>query len=92
MGTTLSELIGIKHIEALRRKRIREIREDIREVLGIKMKQFEVNFSYDIKEWGTVVMNVDNEDDATVEAMDYVRETFPDAIIIEIDEVKEIKI
>lgn len=56
------------------------------------MKQFEVDFSYDIKEWGTVILNIDNEDDASAEALDYVRETFPDALNIEIDEVKEINV
>lgn len=54
------------------------------------MKQFEVEFSYKVTEWGTVILAVDTEDDAHAEAMDYVREAFVDATDIEIEEIKEI--
>lgn len=56
------------------------------------MKQFEVLFSYKVTEWGSVILNVDTEDDASFEAVEYVREAFPDATDIEIDEIKDITI
>lgn len=56
------------------------------------MKTFEVEFSYKVNEWGTVIINTDDSEIPSEVALDYVRDAFPDAIDIEIDEIKEIQV
>lgn len=49
----------------------------------------EIDFTYDVEEYGTVLLETDR-DLAETEAREYIRETYPDAKNIRIDEVKEI--
>lgn len=56
------------------------------------MKNFEVGFTYMIEEYGLVVFNADNDNEADEIAREHVRETYPDATNVTIDYVKEITI
>lgn len=56
------------------------------------MKQFEIGFTYRIEEYGTVELEAIDDTEADEFARTYVREAFPDAMGIEIDYIKELKI
>lgn len=56
------------------------------------MKQFEIDFSYRVTEWGSVILDAIDKDEAEEFALEHVHEAYPDAMGIEIDTVKEIKV
>lgn len=53
---------------------------------------FECGFNYKVEEYGVVTLEADNEGSADYLVREYVRETFPDAMNIEVDYIKEVKI
>lgn len=53
---------------------------------------YEAGFTYRIEEYGVVTLEAPDEDMADVLVREYVVETFPDAMNIEIDYIKEAKI
>lgn len=52
---------------------------------------YDVEFSYNLPEWGNVELDADNPEDADRLAFDYIRNSFPDAVNIEITSVREVK-
>lgn len=56
------------------------------------MAWFEIDFTYDVEEYGTVTLEADTREQAEIDGRDYVHETYNDVKNISIDEVKEIKI
>lgn len=54
------------------------------------MKNFQVDFSYMIEEYGTVSIAAMDDQEADELARDYVRDTFEDAKSITIEEIKEL--
>lgn len=55
------------------------------------MAFYEIDFTYDVEEFGTVTLEAASLEDAEIEAKDYVRETYRDVKNIQIDELKEIE-
>ena len=56
------------------------------------MKQYEVDFSFRMPEWGSVILEAVDKDEAEEFALEHVREAYPDATNIDIDDVKEITV
>lgn len=56
------------------------------------MKQFEIGFTYKIEEFGTVELEAVDDFEADEFAREHVREAYPDALNVEIDYIKEIKV
>lgn len=54
------------------------------------MPFYEIDFTYDVEEYGTVVIEADDFDRAAAEGAAYVKETYQDVKNIVIDDVKEI--
>ena len=54
------------------------------------MTAFNVKFSYVVEEFGDVVVNADDSEQAEMFGKEYIWETYPEASQIVIDEVKEI--
>lgn len=52
------------------------------------MSGYKVEFSYMIEQFGETVINADDAEQAEEFAMEYVRETYPEASHILMDEVK----
>lgn len=53
---------------------------------------YEIGFTYKVEEYGVVTLGAQSEGDADLQAREYIQDTFPDAMNVEIDYVKEIKI
>lgn len=54
------------------------------------MAFYEIDFTYDVEEYGTVVLEADDKDFAEADAIEYVKETYSDVKNITLDEIKEI--
>jgi hypothetical protein len=54
------------------------------------MPNFEVDFEYTIREYGSVTVPADNAEDAELRGTEYVKETFVDIDNIEITGVREL--
>lgn len=54
------------------------------------MAFYEIEFTYKIEEYGAVELEAESEADAEVQARDYIRDSYPDAMLVTIDEVKPI--
>lgn len=54
------------------------------------MSFFEIDFTYDVEEYGTVLLEADSQEEADLAGREYVRETYPDVKNILIEEIKEI--
>lgn len=52
---------------------------------------FDVEFKYNLPEWGNVELEATDVDEAAVMAEQYVKDTFLDAMDIEITSVREMK-
>lgn len=57
----------------------------------VTMTNYEVDYSYKMEEYGTLPVNADSVEDAEQQTLDYVRETYPDNLGIEIETVREIQ-
>lgn len=55
------------------------------------MARYAVDFSYKIEEFGVVEMDADNIEQAEDFAREYVQETYPDVLDVQIDSIKELK-
>lgn len=56
------------------------------------MTNYAVDFSYKIEEYGVVEMEADNIEQAEDFAREYVSETYPDVMDVNIDSIKELKV
>lgn len=54
------------------------------------MPAYNVKFSYEVEEFGEVVINADDTEQAEQFGAEYVHETYPEANTVVIEEVKEI--
>lgn len=54
------------------------------------MTAFNVDYSYQVEEIGTVVINADDPEQAEMFGKEYVYDTYPEANSVVIDTVKEI--
>lgn len=54
------------------------------------MTAYDINYSYQVEEFGTTVINADDPEQAEMFALEYVRETYPEANSVVIDSVKEV--
>ena len=55
------------------------------------MPNFEVDYSYDMPEYATFVVNgVDSKEEAENQTKNYVEDTYPEARNIQIDAVREV--
>lgn len=54
------------------------------------MPKYEVDFSYVVEEFGTVEIDADNIEQATLEGAKYVKETYEDVLDVSIDGVNEV--
>lgn len=54
------------------------------------MPAYNVKFSYMVEEFGETVINADDVEQAEMFGLEYIRETYPEAMGIDIDSVKEI--
>lgn len=52
---------------------------------------YDVEFSYKLPEWGNVELEAIDADEAETLAERYVKETFPDAMDVEVTSVREVK-
>lgn len=53
------------------------------------MPIYEADYSFKLLDGGTLILTADNIEDAELETLEYVKETFPDALEIEVDTIKE---
>lgn len=51
---------------------------------------YEIDFTYDVEEYGTVLLEADSKEEADRLGREYVRETYPDVKNIVIDDVEEV--
>jgi hypothetical protein len=52
----------------------------------------EVDYTYQVEEWGTHVVNgAANLEDAKQTTLDYIRETFPHALNVQVEDAREIR-
>lgn len=54
------------------------------------MLEYDIEFEYDVHEWGDIILPANNLEHAKEEALKYVKETFPDVTNIKITDVQEI--
>lgn len=52
------------------------------------MPMYVADFSYDIKEWGSVTLEADDDAQADEFVMEHIREAYPDVTNIDIDSLK----
>jgi hypothetical protein len=55
----------------------------------IKMPMYQVSYSYEIPEWGTIELEADSEDQARELAMDEIEFSYPEISNIEISKVEQ---
>lgn len=55
------------------------------------MPQFEVDYTYKIKEYGVVTVDADNITEAEEQGIEFVKELYTDISDVEVDAVREIK-
>ena len=54
------------------------------------MTAFNVDYNYAVEEFGSTIINADDAEQAEMFGLEYVRETYPEAISVFIDSVKEV--
>lgn len=54
------------------------------------MPFYEIDFTYDVEEYGSVIIEAEDSDDAALQGLSYVKETYPDVKNIVIDDVEEV--
>ena len=54
------------------------------------MSFYEIDFSYKVEEYGTVILEADDKEQAEQFGVEYVKDTFTDVLEVSIDEVKEV--
>ena len=54
------------------------------------MTTYNVDYSYEVEEFGSTVVEADDEEQAEIFGREYVLETYPEAIKVVIDKVREI--
>lgn len=54
------------------------------------MAMYVADFSYDVKEWGSVTLEADNLNQADEYVLEHIREAYPDVSNIEVDSLKVI--
>lgn len=54
------------------------------------MTAYNVAYSYQVEEFGDTIINADDEEQAEMFALEYVRETYPESNSVIIDSVKEV--
>lgn len=55
------------------------------------MGTYEVDFTYDMPEWGSVELeDIDDKEDAEVHALAYIKTTYPDVTNIKIEAVRNL--
>lgn len=55
-----------------------------------KMTAFECDYSYDIREYNSIIVDADTKTEAEYKALDAVRDGYPDVHNIEVDEIREV--
>jgi hypothetical protein len=51
---------------------------------------YDINYSYQVEEFGNTIVNADDPEQAEMFGLEYVRETYPEANSVIIDSVKEV--
>lgn len=54
------------------------------------MTAFNIEYSYQVEEFGSTVLNADDPEQAEMFGLEYVRETYPEANSVVIETVKEV--
>ena len=54
------------------------------------MTMYSIDFRFKEQGWGNVELDADSPDDAELDGMNYVHDTYPDCIDVEITGIKEI--
>lgn len=52
------------------------------------MPLYNIEFNYKIEEYGDVILEADNEDQADEFTREYIRDVFPDAMYAEVTQIK----
>lgn len=52
---------------------------------------YQVDFSYTVPEWSDVTLQADSEDDAAEQAKKIIEQLYPEAIDVEIDNIRQIE-
>ncbi len=54
------------------------------------MTKYQIEYSYQVPEWGTIELNADNKDEAEGLAYIEIKQLFPEVLDVQVDSVKVI--
>lgn len=54
------------------------------------MTHYQIDYSYQVPEWGTIDLTADNAEQAEEFALEQIKELFPEILEIEIDDIKAV--